>query len=242
MENDTITSPEEFEKVVRSRRSVRIFESEAIPEEVVQKCLELTLLAPNSSNMQPWEFWRIRNAETKKQLAACCFGQPAATTAAELIVCLARTKTWQQNCQRMLEVLKKAGDKVPKSALHYYEKLVPFAYNQGPLGLFGLAKKVILFFRGLVKVTPREPTSHSQMKLWAAKSTALACENMMLAFRAYGYDSCPMEGYDSKRVRKLLKLPKDAYLVMIIAAGKGSPKGVYGPQVRFDRNLFIKEI
>ena len=36
------------------------------------------------------------------------------------------------------------------------------------------------------------------MAVWAHKSTALACENLMLSLRAYGYDSCPMEGMDSK--------------------------------------------
>ena len=42
----------EFIKVVESRRSVRVYNDEKIPEEDIQKCLDLALLAPNSSNLQ----------------------------------------------------------------------------------------------------------------------------------------------------------------------------------------------
>ena len=31
--------------------------------------------------------------------------------------------------------------------------------------------------------------------IWAIISAALVCENLMLAFRAYGYDSWAMEGF-----------------------------------------------
>ena len=40
------------------------------------------------------------------------------------------------------------------------------------------------------------------MKVWSQKTTALACQNFMLSMRAYGYDTCPMEGLDSTRVKK----------------------------------------
>ncbi|MDA7980398.1 MAG: nitroreductase family protein [Pirellulales bacterium] len=51
------TNAEEFEKVVRSRRSTRAYRDDPIPEEVMRHCLNLTLIAPNSSNLQPWEFY-----------------------------------------------------------------------------------------------------------------------------------------------------------------------------------------
>ena len=48
---------EEFIKAVKSRRSVRNFTDEPVLEKDMRECLELTLLAPNSSNLQPWEFY-----------------------------------------------------------------------------------------------------------------------------------------------------------------------------------------
>lgn len=233
--------PIEFVKVIESRRSVRVYDDIRIPEEIVNKCLDLALLAPNSSNLQAWEFHWVRSEEKKNALVEACLSQPAAKTAAELFVAVGRTGTWKKNAQIMLAELNKSEVKVPRSALSYYTRIVPLVYTMGPLGLIGLFKKLAFFFIGLFKVVPREPTSQSDMKIWASKSTALGCENLMLAFRAYGYDTCPMEGLDSTRVKKILNLPSDAIVVMVISAGKRAPNGIYGPRLRFERSQFIKE-
>jgi nitroreductase len=80
------------------------------------------------------------------------------------------------------------------------------------------------------------------MGLWAQKSTALACENYMLAMTAHGFDTCPMEGMDSVRIKRLLNLPRAAEICMVISAGKRADTGVYGPRVRFDSARFVKEV
>jgi nitroreductase len=125
---------EEFHKLIQSRRSIRIFdEKEAIPEAVMKDCLEMALLAPNSSNLQPWEFYWIRNPEKKALLVEACFSQLAAKTAQELVIAVAHTKTWKSNNQQILHYLTNKKNETPKSVLHYYGKLIPFMMNQGPL-------------------------------------------------------------------------------------------------------------
>jgi nitroreductase len=231
----------EFKKVVETRRSVRVFDGTPIPEAHVREVLELALLAPNSSNLQPWEFYWVRRPGKRAALVAACLSQPAAKTAAELIVCVARTDTWPAMRARMLAAF--AGQKgVPPAALDYYRKLVPIVYTVGPLGLVARLRGLAMFCAGLFKPTPREPSSRAELTTWAVKSTALACENLMLAFRARGWDSCPMEGMDSRRIKKLLGLPGGASVAMVIAAGRRAPSGVYGPRLRFDKSLFIKEV
>jgi nitroreductase len=64
----------------------------------------------------------------------------------------------------------------------------------------------------------------------------------MLALRANGFDSCPMEGIDPVRIRKMLGLPHSAEVCMVISAGKRAPNGVYGSRIRFEQTDFIKEI
>ncbi|HON79256.1 MAG TPA: nitroreductase family protein, partial [Spirochaetota bacterium] len=49
MEKAPKINEKEFQKVIDSRRSVRVFDGEPIPEKVVTRCLENALLAPNSS-------------------------------------------------------------------------------------------------------------------------------------------------------------------------------------------------
>jgi nitroreductase len=227
-------------KAIETRRSVRVFTDEKVPESVVRKCLRAATLAPNSSNMQPWEMHWVRTPEKRNLLIEACLSQPAAKTSAELVVFVARTRTWPEMRKRMLAHLA-TQPKVPKSATEYYEKLVPLAYEQGPLNLIGMGKTVAMYLRGFVKPTPRRPTSQADMVTWASKTVALACENYMIAMRACGYDTCPMEGFDEVRIAKLLNLPSDAYPVMVISAGKRAANGVYGPQIRFDEALFIKE-
>jgi nitroreductase len=232
---------EAFKTVVESRRSVRVFDGTPIPEEHVREVLDLALLAPNSSNLQPWEFHWVRSPARRAALTEACLSQPAARSAAELIVCVARIGTWPDMRARMLAAF--AGQKgVPAAVLDYYKRLVPFVYTVGPLGLLARLRGLAMFCVGIFRPVPREPSSRAELRTWAVKSTALACENMMLAFRARGWDSCPMEGMDSRRVKKLLGLGGDASVVMVVAAGRRSRKGVYGPRLRFDRALFVKEV
>ena len=229
---------EEFIKVVESRRSVRIYDDSKVKEEDLMKCLELSLLSPNSSNLQPWEFYWVKNPDKKKKLIDYCLGQPAAKTAQELIVCVARADNWQLNTDIMLDMVK--DKELPKAVSTYYKKIVPLAYNQGFLGLFGVLKKISTFFIGLKRSIPREPTSINDMKIWAHKSTALACQTLMLSLRAFGYDSCPMEGIDSFKIKKLLKLPKTAQICMVVSVGKRAQNGVYGKRFRLNKDRFIK--
>ena len=232
----------EFEKVVRSRRSVRVYTDEPIPEQIMRRCLQLAVLAPSSSNLQPWEFYWVRDRYKKQQLVQFCLNQPAAATAKELIVCVARLDTWPRNRNIMLQTLADSNGEIPDAILTYYRKIVPLACGQGPFYLLAPLKKLGMNLLALRKPMPRGPAGKSDMRVWAHKSTALACENLMLALRAFDFDSCPMEGTDATRIRKLLGLPRGAEICMVISAGKRAENGVYGKQIRFDESLFLFEV
>ena len=231
-----------FEKVVRSRRSTRVYDDTPVPETVMRKCLELATLAPNSSNLQCWEFYWVRDESKKKELVKNCLGQPAAATAQELIVCVARLDTWKRNSRLLLEHLESQQSGAPASMLHYHRKIVPLAYGQGPFYLLGPLKKLAISILGFTRVTPRAPAGKSDMRVWAHKSTALACENLMLSLRAFGFDSCPMEGMDERRIQTLLGLPRAAEVCMVVSAGKRATHGIYTQQFRLDKSLFVYEV
>lgn len=229
---------EEFRKVVMSRRSVRRFDDTPIPDAVLQDCLDMALLAPNSSNLQPWEFHVIKTPALKKELAVACLDQNAARTAQELVVIVARLETWKEHCDMMLDNWPE--ETVPKVVQSYYGRLAKIYYNQGPLNILGIGKRALAAVTGLKRAVPRGPFTHADMKVWAAKTVALGAENFMLAMRAHGFDTCPMEGFDARRVNRMLKLPPDAFVVMVVGCGKRAPDGVYHPRIRFDRERFIK--
>lgn len=231
---------EAFRQVVMSRRSVRKFTDKPIPKAVLDDCLDLAMLAPCSSGLQPWDFYVVKSADKKKKLVKACMSQLAAKTAAELIVCVARVDRVEAFSKKMLREWPMPD--VPPLVRRYYQ-LIPYNYTPGPLNSFALVKKAAFAAGGLVAPVPRGPCTRAEVRLWAAKSTALACENLVLALRAHGYDSCMMEGYDEVRVAKLLGLDDDdAFPIMVIGAGERAEDGVFWPQVRFERSLFVHEV
>jgi nitroreductase len=233
---------DEFNLVVKTRRSVRIFKDRPLHEQKVKQALENGLLAPNSSNLQSWKFLWVTSEEGKKNCVEACLGQSAAKTAQNFIIAIDRTNQWQGIRNEMLKKLKK--EEAPKGAIYYYEKLVPIVYNQGFLGILGPIKKMIIFFRGLTKATPRGPSSLSDMRVWAHKSCALACENIMLSLVSQGLDSCPMEGFDEVLVKKYFKEYFDAgdEVCMILGVGERAEGGIYGPQIRMDSKQFVVKV
>jgi nitroreductase len=55
----------------------------------------------------------------------------------------------------------------------------------------------------------------------AIRSASFFALTMMLAAKAMGYESCPLIGFDADAVAKIIKLPKDIIIVMMLVVGKG---------------------
>jgi len=58
----------DFVEAVRFRRSIRKYRPDPVDEAVMREAFELAFLAPNSSNMQCWDFYWVRTEETKKKI------------------------------------------------------------------------------------------------------------------------------------------------------------------------------
>ena len=63
----------------------------------------------------------------------------------------------------------------------------------------------------------------------AMRSCGMASQTIMLAAKSMGYDTCPMKGFDYEAVGKLIDLPKDHVITMMVVVGKAakvaSPRG-----------------
>lgn len=223
-------APAILRRLIEERRAVRRFKPEAVPDSVIRDCLELAVLAPNSCNLQPWSFQVIRDPALLARLHPVCMSQNAAR-APLIIAVLARPDTWKQACRNIIDYWPEP--EVPARIRSFYTRTAPFQYNQGPFGLLGLFKRQLLRFAAWRKPLMRSPNSLAQMDIWAVKSTALAAQNLMLAFQSHGYATCPMEGFDEVRLRKVLEIPRRAIPIMLLAVGRQDDKGVYNPRLRF---------
>lgn len=230
-----------FTDVVESRRSVRKFTDTPIPDDVLKDCLRLAMLAPNSSNLQPWEFYIIDTPAKRKQADKICMNQNAATTANKLIAIVARTDNWPQHAKQIIEQY--PDGEVPKKVKDYYGKLIPLSFVTGPANVLSVAKygavKAYRTFKGPIK-TPIY--NEHQLKTWAVSNAYLAAENLMLALRAHGFDSCPMGGFDEPAMKRLLNLGDNHYIAMMIGAGERDEGGVYGSQFRFEYDRFVHHV
>ena len=228
------------------RRSVRVFDPEKLIEtKKVKYCLEQASLAPNSSNLQLWEFYHVTGLEIKKLVAINCYDQPAAKTAQEIVIPVVRLDLWQSRIKSNIEFIRSnvkntEDEKKIKGALTYYQKIIPQLYK-GSWYLLGLLHKIKVIFDGIRKVTYREVTS-SDLRVVGHKSTALAAQTFMVSMAAHGYDTCPMEGFDSKRLKKLLKLPSGAQISMVIGCGIRKPEGLYGKRFRIPFNEVYRRL
>ena len=233
----------EFQEIVNFRRSNRAFDSETeVSDEIIEKSLQRAVLSPNSSNMQLWEFHWIKSKDLLDQFVPLCLGQGAAKTAKHLVVFVTRKDKWRERAKWNLEKIKEstAGEpeKLQKRAIFYYGKLMPLLHANDSLGLMTLLRKSISFFMGLRKPFYRTGGS-AQQRIVVHKSCALAAQTFMLSVAAEGFHTCPMEGFDEKRVKKILNLPKGAEINMIIAVGKGTEKGIWGPRFRVPNEQVI---
>jgi len=56
-------------ELVQARRSTRAFTTDPVPDELVDRIVEVARWAPSGTNSQPWEFVVVRDKETKDRIA-----------------------------------------------------------------------------------------------------------------------------------------------------------------------------
>ena len=88
----------------------------------MRKCLKAATLAPNSSNLQPWEFYWIRSVNKKEKLIKACFSQNAARTSQELVVAVSRIDTWKRNRDLIIKDYKRKNKLITINLLIVYTK------------------------------------------------------------------------------------------------------------------------
>ncbi|GLH73879.1 nitroreductase [Geothrix limicola] len=229
-----------FYTTVESRRTIRDFLPDAVPQEVLDRCLDAARLAPSSSNLQPWQFIVIRDPKVRQAANAACLDQMPAKTAPLLIALVTRRDTWRRNRDEIIRIFESRGPLRPSQA-SYYRKIIPVVYTTGPFGLLGPLKRAFSRVTSLFKPMPNL-MSRGDVRIMAHKSTALAAATFMLAMRAEGYDTCPMEGFDPWRAKALLDLPRGAEVNMFLAVGKRSEAGLWWDRVLMPRDWAVREI
>lgn len=200
--NQTSTSlynKEAFLQIVQDRRSIRGYdENVKISKEEMAEMLTTATKAPSSVNLQPWRFVVIETPEAKAKLAPLAkFNQQQVKTSSAVIAVFAD----MNNLDYLEEIYGKAVEQglMPQEVR---DSQVPAIRNL----LSGITeqynKETILIDSGLVSM------------------------QLMLTAKAYGYDTCPIGGYEKDQIAEAFDLDKDRYVpVMLLSIGKAVDTG-----------------
>ena len=241
----------DLKAVLNFRRSVRDFQTDFdLDTEKVKHCLELATLAPNSSNMQLWEFYHITDKKLIEKMAHASLSQNSVASANQLVVFITRGDLHRSRAKQVLDFQRgnikrnsppeRHASRIKKSEV-YYNTLMPLIYTRF-FGVVGLFRKIVTRLVSLFRPMFTD-SSECDQRIVVHKSCALAAQTFMIAMANEGYDTCAIEGFDSRRVKKLLNLPSGAEINMLIPCGiRSGDKAIHGERFRIPFDQVYKNI
>jgi nitroreductase len=197
MTTEQITN--DYNQIVKGRRSIKNYDkSVKISREEMEEILSMATLAPSSVNMQPWRFLVIESPEAKAKLAPLArFNQNQVETSSAVIAVFGDLKNFEN-----------------------VEEIFGTAVAKGFMPL-EVKDQIISTYSGYYENISREA-----MKDVVLVDGGLVSMQLMLAARAYGYDTNPIGGYEKDKIAEAFGLDKDRYVpVMLISIGKAADNG-----------------
>jgi len=183
-------------EAIARRRSIRSFRPDLVPMELIEELLEAARLAPSGSNLQPWRFLVVTDAEEKKRVRALSLDQRFLEEAPVLIICYADTKAFS----------KEAGKA-------RYKEFEQFGVLETLSGLFADPE-----VRRQMDAMPEMP--RGQMIGAALAYTYIAIEHLVLMATALGLGTCWVGALGGPgELNALLGLPDNLIPAAIIPIG-----------------------
>ena len=173
--------------VITSRKSIRRYKPNPVPDEMIDKILEAARWAPTGENYQPWRFIVVRDPETKNKIGRLAkLGSGSRMTA---WYCLGEMKDAE------VEVVYYIKDPEKKA------EVLRFMYS-GEVSEFAKYAPVVIVVIG----TLMEGSVDVPYDLSAA------IENMLLEAHSLGLGACWVHGpvastRDAKKFKEILKIP-----------------------------------
>ncbi|MEF3301596.1 nitroreductase family protein [Paenibacillus sp. GYB003] len=200
----------DFFQVVKERRSVRVYDPNwTIPEDELRDILQTAILAPSSSNLQPWRFLVIRDAELKRKLLPIANNQQQVVDASAVIAVLGDLKSYEK-------------------AESIYASAVAAGYMSEEVKS-DFVKRTVQIYGSLP-----EPVAKSIVQV----DGGLVSMQLMLAAKAKGYDTVPMGGYNKEKFVEAFGVPDRYVPVMLIALGKAAKEGHPTTRLPLDEVVF----
>jgi putative NAD(P)H nitroreductase len=183
-------------QTLKERRSINYFDPEAkISEEKIREIIDIANLSPSSYNLQPWEVVVVLNSERKEALKKCAFNQEKTVEASAVLIVVANPNAVEENVDRVLKRWVELGFMKAEDAE---------ANRKAPFSLYG------------------EKGSETR-RMFAVKNAAFFAMSIMIAARALGFETHPMDGFVEDMVKKEFNIPEDRIIPLLVALGNFKP-------------------
>jgi nitroreductase len=223
---------DEFEYFAKARRSTRNFSAEPVATELLERIIEIARWSPSGYNLQPTHFVLVTDPAVKAALVPACLKQRQVAEAAAVVVITGDRQVAKRNFHDMIE-MERAGGSIDEAYEGRLRRAMPLVFGRGPAGLGWFFKWAGAPLLGLVTPTPSIPAVY--MRFWLTKQTMLCAMSLMLAASAAGLATLPMEGFDERRVRKVLRIPRSQIVPVVIAIGKSADKDLKKTRLPLER-------
>jgi putative NAD(P)H nitroreductase len=182
----------ELIEIIKDRRSSNNFiKGLDIPKEDFTEIFDLLKLAPSCFNIQHANYLVVTDQDKKEALREAAFNQYKVHTASAAILVLGDKEAY------------KNADKIYSGMLSL-KMMSQFDYDKMMLDIKGL-------YEGRGKDFQRDE---------AIRNAALSAMMFMLIAKDKGWDTCPMIGFDSDKVKQLFNIPENLEPVILITMGK----------------------
>ena len=199
-------------EAIRTRRSIRRFKPDPIPEEKIKLLLESARLAPSGTNTQPWRFIVVRDDDTKTKLQRAAHNQRHVKWAPVIIVCCADLKAFKEFPVRVDELIESGAlpERTREVFIPYLEK-----------GMSTVTKDALM--------------------IAAAANVSIAVEHIVLQAVEIGLGTCWVRWYEDEKVKEILDIPDHIEVMALLPVGIPDEDPSPRPRLNLDKIVFSEK-
>lgn len=182
----------ELNEAIQSRRSIRKFKTDPIPENYITELIEAGRLAPSGSNLQSTRYVIIKSEEARAKFAECT-PLPFVTQAPLIIACCINKKVLDTAEKRSKELMQSnAFADTPLANMNRDSE----TYNKR-----------------------RREMDEESLKSYLSLNAAIALEHIALRAVDLGLGSCWIMMFDREKAKKILELDERYDVVALLPVG-----------------------
>lgn len=174
------------------RYSVKKFNTEIIPGEILHNILESGKLSASSLGLQPYKIIVVESTAMKEKLIPAFYNPSQISTCSHLIVIISKKILDESYINGYFRHISEVRE-TPEEKLDLFRKSISQHINQ---------------------------KTHDEIFNWAEKQSYIVLANLMYAAAIESVDTCPMEGFRQDLIEEILEInPESEKVTVTLALG-----------------------